>query len=84
MDFISALSKADFTILLDIYPAREKSIEGVNSKALAEQIKNCTYSTRADAVPLAMSRPTDVIVLMGAGEVEDVKRALLRLGNNSE
>ena len=83
-DFISALSKADFTILLDIYPAREKSIDGVNSKALAEQIKNCTYSTRADAVPLAISRPTDVIVLMGAGEVEDVKRALLRLGNNSE
>lgn len=81
--FIAALSKADFTILLDIYPAREEYIEGVDSQTLAKEIKNCTYSTAHGAVTAALSRPTGAIVLMGAGEVDWVRQEFIRLGKNT-
>ena len=82
-EFISALSKADFTILLDIYPAREKSIEGVDSKILANLIKNCTYATMRDAALLATSYRVGAIALLGAGEVDEVKRDLVGFGKEN-
>ena len=39
-DFAIALSKFDEVLLLDIYPAREKPIEGVNSEWLFNKIDN--------------------------------------------
>ena len=82
-DFITEFSKADFTIMLDIYPAREKYIDGVDSKILASKISNCTYSTAEDAVRLALSRHTGSIVLMGAGDVEEVKEEFIRIGKST-
>lgn len=79
-DFVRELSRADHTVLLDIYPARERYIEGVDSRLLAKEICHCTYSQEKDAAPLALSYKTDAVVLMGAGEVEEVKREFIRLG----
>ena len=81
-DFVTELGKADFTVLLDIYPAREREIEGVSSERLAPCIKNAVYSHKNDAVMTALSQRTDAIALIGAGEVEDVKRELIELGKN--
>lgn len=78
--FISALSKADFTILLDIYPAREKEIDGVNSKRLAESIKGAVFTDDYGAVKYALKSNTGVIVLLGAGDVESIKERLILLG----
>lgn len=83
-DFITELSKADFTILLDIYPAREKAIYGVNSKALAKEIKKCIFSDSANAARLAISRRHGAIALLGAGDVDDVKRDLIELGKTRD
>lgn len=76
-DFIAALSKADFTILLDIYPAREKSIDGVDSKTLASRIPGARYSSLSDAASMAVSCGTGAIALLGAGEVDGVKADLI-------
>ena len=81
-DFVAELGKADFTVLLDIYPAREREIEGVTAERLAPCIKNAVYSHKNEAVMTALSQRTDVIALIGAGEVEDVKRELIELGKN--
>lgn len=81
-DFIAELSKADFTILLDIYPAREKSIFGVDSKRLASCIKNAVYANKCEAVNLALSHRSDAIALIGAGDVEDVKNEFIKLGKS--
>ena len=38
-DFAKVLSKVDYLLLLDIYPASEKPIKGISSKKLISQIK---------------------------------------------
>ena len=83
-DFISALSKADFTILLDIYPAREKEIDGVNSKRLAELINGAVYTDNLGAVDHALKAHTGAIALLGAGDVNSIKEKLISLGKKSE
>ena len=70
-------------ILLDIYPAREKSIGGVDSKTLAAEIPNCVYCDMQSAVREALSYHTGAIALMGAGEVEVIKKEFIRLGENT-
>jgi UDP-N-acetylmuramate--alanine ligase len=78
-DFISALCKADFTILLDIYPARERAINGITSQNLAKCIPGSVFSKASDAAKIALSHPSRVIALLGAGEVERVKEDLVAL-----
>ena len=79
-EFKAALCKADFSILLDIYPAREKSIDGVTSQALAAEIPRCRYLDASEAVAAALSRGTSAIALLGAGEVDALRCELIRLG----
>lgn len=83
-DFIEALSKADFTILLDIYPAREKPIDGVDSKSLAASITGAVYTTPDKAADIASSHPSGAIALLGAGDVESVKQRLVLIGEKEK
>lgn len=76
-DFIAALSKADFTIILDIYPAREKPIVGVDSARLASEIPGARYSDAHSAADLAISYGSGAVALLGAGEVDRVKADLI-------
>lgn len=76
-DFAAALSGADKVVLVDIYPAREKPIEGVTSKLIFDE------SARRDDVHVSyvgdMSKVVEVvtknvkdngmIMTMGAGDV---------------
>ena len=78
-DFVSALCKADFTILLDIYPAREKAIDGITSQNLAKFITGSVVAAEDDAAKIALSHPSGVIALLGAGDVERVKGDLVAL-----
>lgn len=80
-EFISSLSKSDFTILLDIYPAREEYIDGVDSQILAKSIKNCIYAKMEDAARLSSMYASGAILLIGAGEVERVRAELVKLGD---
>ena len=77
-DFITALSKADRVILLDVFPAREKPIDGVSSKRLAECIEGAIYCPgQSDAIGLVEDVKEGAIALLGAGEVEQVKSDLI-------
>ena len=82
--FIRSLSKADFTILLDIYPAREKELDGVNSKRLAQEMTNAVYTDALGAVDLAIKSGCRVIALLGAGDVETVKQKFIFLGKRDK
>lgn len=79
-DFIKVLCKADFTILLDIYPAREEPVEGITSQALAQMIPCATYASMLDAPRIAINTASDVILLLGAGEVEQIKQDFIDIG----
>ena len=74
-DFASALSLADNVILLEVYAASEKPIAGVSSEAIAESMHNGEYIPNfieaTDAI-IAMAKPGDVIMTLGAGDVSSL------------
>lgn len=71
-DFATALAKLDALILLDIYPAREEPIEGITSAWLLERVplRDKTVCVRADLLDLLRSRDTDVVLTLGAGDID--------------
>jgi len=81
-DFAQSLSRFDELILLDIYPARELPIEGVNSDWLLSKIscKNKQLSSKQNLVKNILKSNAQVVVIIGAGDigelVENIKNNL--------
>jgi UDP-N-acetylmuramate--alanine ligase len=81
-DFAGSLSKFDSILLLDIYPAREKPIQGVTAQWLLDQIANPHKKlVKKEALLKEIKNQNpDVLVTMGAGdiglEIENLKLAL--------
>ena len=79
-DFAKVLSKFDEVYLLDIYPAREEPIEGINSNVLLEKI----ICKKKDIIKIESinqkieSMESDIIAVLGAGNVansiQDLKK----------
>lgn len=73
-DFADALSQLDEVILCDIYPAREQPIPGVTSKLiydnLAEGVEKSMIKTD-EVLDLVKSRDFDVLVILGAGDLDN-------------
>ncbi len=79
-DFAKVLSKFDEVYLLDIYPAREEPIEGINSNVLLEKI----ICKKKDIIKIESinqkieSIESDIIAVLGAGNVansiQDLKK----------
>ena len=70
-EFAKSLSRFDTILLLEIYPAREDAIPGVNSKWLLEKIENQNKKLipKEDlAYEIKASKP-EVLVTMGAGDI---------------
>jgi len=72
-DFAEKLSKFNEVILLDIYPAREQEIKGINSNKLLQKIniENKNLVEKNDLSKHIMKSKCDVIVIMGAGDIAD-------------
>ena len=69
-EFAESLSLADELILLEIYPAREKPIDGVTSKMLAEKctIKN-EVCTKDELISVLKKKDIEILLTMGAGDI---------------
>ncbi|WP_136480053.1 UDP-N-acetylmuramate--L-alanine ligase [Cognatitamlana onchidii] len=80
--FAKSLSQFDEVFLLDIYPARERPIEGVTSSWLLSKIKNSDKKLVSKSNLLNEIRKSDsnIILTIGAGdigeEVEQIKKGL--------
>ncbi|WP_203255889.1 UDP-N-acetylmuramate--L-alanine ligase [Hyunsoonleella ulvae] len=80
--FASSLAQFDEILLLDIYPAREKPIEGVNSNWLLGKIDNPNkkLTDKANLVSEIHKSSAQIILTIGAGdigeEVKHIKREL--------
>ena len=72
VDFATALSQLDELILLDIYPARELPIEGVDSGIILRDVKleNKTLCSKENLLPLLKEKDIDVLVTFGAGDID--------------
>lgn len=71
-DFARALELFDEVVLLDIYPAREKPIPGINSKLLLNKInKMDKYFIQEDTLlDLLGAMYPEVLVTLGAGNID--------------
>ena len=73
-EFADALSQLDEVILCDIYPAREQPIPGVTSKLIYDNLKPGVIKQmihKEDVLPLVKSRDFDVLVVLGAGDLDN-------------
>jgi len=81
-EFADSLSLADQLILLDIYPAREDPIEGVNAKMLLDLCTNPKKETcsKEELLKVLEGKKLDVMLTLGAGDigtlVEPIKQML--------
>ncbi len=72
--FASALETLDEIILLDIYPAREEPIEGVDSQMLLAKIRNNnkSISSRSELPEMIKKKKPGVLLSMGAGDIDQL------------
>jgi UDP-N-acetylmuramate--alanine ligase len=70
-DFAAALSKFDDVLLLDIYPARETPIVGVDSNWLLSKIENehKKLSQKHNLIKDIKNSSAKVVVMLGAGDI---------------
>lgn len=70
--FAAALSKADRVILLDIYPAREKPIEGVTSQIIFDDIKleSKVMCDKENLLKTIENSNFDILLTAGAGDID--------------
>lgn len=71
-EFAESLAMADNLILLDIYPAREKPIEGITSQALLEKVRinNKSLCPKENLLEVIAKRKPELLVTMGAGNID--------------
>jgi UDP-N-acetylmuramate--alanine ligase len=79
-----ALALADSSLVLDIYPAREDPIPGITSELVIEAARAAGAEVTAvhdkSEVPslvAGMSKPGDLVLTMGAGDVTDLGPLIL-------
>lgn len=73
-EFADSLSLLDEVILTEIYPAREKPIEGVSSRLIFDNLRSGMPKQlieKKDLPELARQRDFDVLMVLGAGDVVD-------------
>jgi len=70
--FSESLSLVDRLLLLDIYPARELPIEGVNAAMLLDkiEIEDKHLVSKKDVLDLLPKLNTDIVVTIGAGDID--------------
>ncbi len=70
--FAEELDKLDEIILMDIYPAREMPIPGVTSESISAKMKNpnVVLATKANVLEVLKARPLDVVITLGAGDID--------------
>ena len=80
-EFASVLALADELILLDIYPARERPIEGITSAALLEKVpmNDKKLCPKSELISLIDSEKPELLVTMGAGDIDRFVEPLEKL-----
>ena len=81
-DFAEALSLLDEVILTEIYPARELPIEGVTSQLIYDNLKPGVKKEivqKADVLNMVKERDFDVLIVLGAGDLDNQVPAMTEI-----
>ena len=82
-DFAKSLSLANQLILLDIYPARELPIKGVNAKMLLDLCINPKKETcsKEELLKVLEQEELDVLLTLGAGDIDTLVEPIKHMLN---
>lgn len=86
-EFADALSQLDEVILCDIYPARELPIEGVTSALIYDNLRPGIEKSmihKEDVVDLVKNRDFDVLIILGAGDLDNYMAELAEIIKGKE
>ncbi len=87
-DFAESLSNLDEVFLLDIYPAREKPIEGVDSSMLLSKImsNNKYLVAKNELIEIIKKGNYEIILTIGAGDIDQLIEPLKQIfiGKNNQ
>jgi UDP-N-acetylmuramate--alanine ligase len=93
-EFGRSFLNSDVFICTDVYPAREKPIEGVTGKLIAEAAKgfghkNVFYESDKKKIPAllkSLMQKDDIVITMGAGDIwkfgEEFVKEISEMENN--
>lgn len=83
-EFAEALSQLDEVILCDIYPAREAPIPGVTSTLIYNELtcKEKNMIHKEDVIDLVKKRDFDVLVVLGAGDLDNYVPQMTKIIEN--
>ncbi|MFV8354841.1 UDP-N-acetylmuramate--L-alanine ligase [Flavobacterium sp. XS1P32] len=84
-DFAKSLSAFDEIILLDIYPARELPMEGINSQWLMDKMINTNKKLVAknDLIARILESDATIIVTIGAGDIGELVPSIKKAINET-
>ncbi len=70
--FAQALDKLDEIILMDIYPAREEPMVGVNAEMIFERMKNPNkkLASKSNLMDVLKDCQVEVLITLGAGDID--------------
>lgn len=83
-EFAEALSQLDEVILCDIYPAREAPIPEVTSALIYNELtcKEKSMIHKEDVIDLVKKRDFDVLVVLGAGDLDNYVPQMTKIIEN--
>lgn len=85
LDFADSLSLLDEVILTDIYPARELPIEGVSSQLIYDHLSpniEKTLCKKEEVLNVLMNKNIEVLITLGAGDIENYASQICEILNN--
>lgn len=86
-DFADALSQLDEVILTEIYSAREQPIEGVTSQLIYDNLRpgiEKSIIRKDDVLDLVKQRDFDVLVILGAGDLDNYMPQITKIIENKK
>lgn len=85
-EFAKALENLDDIILLPIYPAREEPIPGITSKTILHKINKMDkyHVTKEQLLPLLSALQPQLLVTLGAGDIDQLVEPIMQLLTEDE
>jgi UDP-N-acetylmuramate--alanine ligase len=83
--FAEVLSMIDNLIMLEIYPARELPIEGVNSAMILDNVKcaNKQILSKQNAIDYVLHNKPELLLTVGAGDIDTLIQPLKTILQNA-
>lgn len=80
-EFANELDALDEVILVELYPAREKPIHGIDSNTILHLMhnKNKSFVLKSNLIEELKGRDLDIVILLGAGDLTVMQNEIIKI-----